>query len=96
MPNQKLSVVVTRRLPEAVETRMSELFDVTLRSDDTPMTKAELAAAMQTADVLVPTLSDHIDAGLRRSIHGYQTAAAPSGAGPAKPTHEPGTDAAND
>lgn len=64
MPNQKLSVVVTRRLPEAVETRMSELFDVKLRDDDAPMSKAELASAMREADVLVPTLSDQIDAGL--------------------------------
>jgi glyoxylate reductase len=64
MPNQKLSVVVTRRLPEAVETRMSELFNVKLREDDTPMSKSELAEAMREADVLVPTLSDQIDAGL--------------------------------
>lgn len=59
-----LSVVVTRRLPEAVETRMAELFDVTLRDDDTPMTREELVAAVQRADVLVPTITDRIDAGL--------------------------------
>lgn len=64
MPKQKLSVVVTRRLPDAVETRMSELFDVRLNEDDTPMGKAALTAAMQEADVLVPTLSDKIDAGM--------------------------------
>lgn len=64
MPNQKLSVVVTRRLPEAVETRMSELFDVKLRLDDVPMSKSELIKSMQDADVLVPTLSDQIDAGV--------------------------------
>lgn len=64
MPKQKLSVVVTRRLPDAVETRMSELFDVRLNADDTPMSKAELTAAMQGADVVVPTLSDKIDAGM--------------------------------
>ena len=64
MPNQKLSVVVTRRLPEAVETRMSELFDVKLREDDVPMTRGELIEAMRSADVLVPTLTDDIDAGL--------------------------------
>ncbi|SFR41523.1 2-hydroxyacid dehydrogenase [Litoreibacter janthinus] len=64
MPNQKLSVVVTRRLPEHVETRMSELFDASLRSDDVPMTREELVEAVQTADVLVPTLTDRIDAGL--------------------------------
>ncbi|TDT76893.1 glyoxylate reductase [Litoreibacter halocynthiae] len=64
MPNQKLSVVVTRRLPEHVETRMKELFDVTLRPDDTPMSRDELVNAVKTADILVPTLTDKIDAGL--------------------------------
>ncbi len=64
MPTKRLSVVVTRRLPEAVETRMKELFDVELRGDDTPMTKAELAEAMKRADVLVPTVTDTIDAAM--------------------------------
>jgi len=62
MQKERLSVVVTRRLPEAVETRMTELFDVTLRDDDTPMTADELVAAMQNADVLVPTINDKLDA----------------------------------
>jgi len=61
---ERLSVVVTRRLPEPVERRLGELFDVSLREDDTPMSKAELLAAVRTADVLVPTLNDVIDAGL--------------------------------
>jgi len=61
MPSERLSVVVTRRLPEVVETRMTELFDVELREDDAPMPREALAAAMQRADVLVPTLSDAID-----------------------------------
>lgn len=61
MSKPKLSVVVTRRLPEAVETRLSELFDVKLRDSDAPMTRTELVAAMKSADVLVPTLSDEID-----------------------------------
>ncbi|MDX2484132.1 MAG: D-glycerate dehydrogenase [Pseudodonghicola sp.] len=64
MPRERLSVVVTRRLPEAVETRLSELFDVRLREEDTPMTRTELIEAVKTADVLVPTLTDAIDAGL--------------------------------
>ena len=64
MPRERLSVVVTRRLPEAVETRLSELFDVRLREDDTPMTREELVEAVQSADVLVPTLTDTIDAPL--------------------------------
>ncbi len=64
MPKQRLSVVVTRQLPEPVETRMKELFDVKLREDDAPMSRAELAEAMKGTDVLVATLSDNIDAGL--------------------------------
>ncbi|MCE8006336.1 D-glycerate dehydrogenase [Aestuariivita sp.] len=64
MPRERLSVVVTRRLPDAVETRLKELFDVALREDDAPMSRDELAAALQTADVLVPTVTDEIDAGL--------------------------------
>jgi glyoxylate reductase len=64
MPGQRLSVVVTRRLPESVETRMKELFDVTIRDDDTPMSREALVAAIQDADVLVPTVTDIIDAPL--------------------------------
>lgn len=64
MPSKRLSVVVTRRLPEAVETRLTELFDAKLRDNDTPMSRAELVEAMQDADVLVPTITDHIDAGM--------------------------------
>lgn len=64
MPSERLSVVVTRRLPEPVETRMTELFDVKLREDDRPWTKPELVEAMKSADVLVPTITDTIDAGL--------------------------------
>ncbi|MEE4118227.1 MAG: D-glycerate dehydrogenase [Paracoccaceae bacterium] len=64
MPSERLSVVVTRRLPEAVETRMSELFRVELSADDRPMNRDELADAMRRADVLVPTITDMIDAPL--------------------------------
>ncbi|PRY79437.1 glyoxylate reductase [Yoonia maritima] len=64
MSGKRLSVVVTRRLPDVVETRMKELFDVTLRADDTPMTTDELADAMANADVLVPAITDHIDSKL--------------------------------
>ncbi len=61
MPKQQLSVVVTRRLPEVVETRLAELFDVRLRETDAPMTRTELAEAIKTCDVLVPTITDQID-----------------------------------
>jgi glyoxylate reductase len=64
MPAQRLSVVVTRRLPEVVETRMSELFNVRLREDDAPMTRDQLVEAMLGADVLVPCIADPIDAGM--------------------------------
>ena len=57
-------VVVTRRLPQPVEARMSELFDSVLSPDDEAMTRAELAAAMADCDVFVPTVTDTIDAEL--------------------------------
>lgn len=55
-------VVVTRKLPDSVETRMAELFDVRLNLSDRPLDQAELKAAVAEADVLVPTLTDRIDA----------------------------------
>ena len=62
MPRKKPVVVVTRKLPESVETRMCELFDVRLNLDDAPMTTQQIVEAMKTADVLVPTVTDRIDA----------------------------------
>ena len=64
MSGNRTKVVLTRRLPEPVETRLRELFDVTLRDHDTPMSRAELVDAVKTCDVLVPTITDKIDAGL--------------------------------
>ncbi|MCO8145223.1 D-glycerate dehydrogenase [Rhodovulum tesquicola] len=61
MPAQRLSVVVTRRLPAPVETRMKELFDVTLNETDARMSRDELVEAMRRADVLVPCVTDRID-----------------------------------
>ena len=62
MPVRKPKVVVTRKLPDPVETRMRELFDTELNLDDTPMGPEALAAAVARADVLVPTITDKIDA----------------------------------
>jgi glyoxylate reductase len=59
---KKPLVVVTRKLPDSVETRMRELFEVELNLDDRAMTQAELVKAAQRADVLVPTVTDEIDA----------------------------------
>lgn len=64
MPKDRLSVVVTRRLPQEVETRLGELFDVRLRDNDVPMTRAELVEAMKVSDVLVPTITDTVDAAM--------------------------------
>ncbi len=61
MPHAKPIVIVTRKLPEPVETRMRELFDTRLNIDDRPMSQAELVEAMKVADVLVPTVTDRID-----------------------------------
>ncbi|MCW2396846.1 MULTISPECIES: 2-hydroxyacid dehydrogenase [unclassified Sphingobium] len=57
-------VIVTRRLPQAVEARLGELFDARFNVDDHPMTRAELHEAMQQCDVLVPTVTDDLDADL--------------------------------
>ncbi|MBO6717805.1 MAG: D-glycerate dehydrogenase [Rhizobiaceae bacterium] len=61
---KKPLVVITRKLPDQVETRMRELFDARLNVDDKPMTQPELVAALREADVLVPTITDRIDAAL--------------------------------
>ena len=58
---KKPLVVVTRKLPDSVETRMCELFDTRLNLDDKPMSQAELAEAAKVADVIVPTVTDQID-----------------------------------
>jgi glyoxylate reductase len=61
---KKPLVIVTRKLPEAVETRMRELFDARLNVDDKPMSAADLADAVKAAQVLVPTVTDRIDRAL--------------------------------
>jgi glyoxylate reductase len=61
---KKAVVVVTRRLPDVVETRMRELFDTRLNHEDKPLGAAELVEAVKTADVLVPTVTDEIDASI--------------------------------
>jgi glyoxylate reductase len=63
-PVKKPLVIVTRKLPEVVETRMRELFDARLNLDDKPMTRAELIEAARVAHVLVPTVTDRIDRAL--------------------------------
>ncbi len=63
-PRPRPKVIVTRRLPQPVETRMAELFDVELNLTDAPMTAVQLADAAGRCDVLVGTVTDHIDAGV--------------------------------
>ena len=64
MASDRLSVVVTRRLPEPVETRMKELFDVELNPEDRKLSRDEIAEAMRRADVLVPCVTDQIDSAM--------------------------------
>ena len=64
MSGTKPVVIVTRKLPDVIETRMMELFDARLNLSDEPMSGAQLAEALQNADVLVPTVTDRIDAEL--------------------------------
>ena len=58
---KKPLVIVTRKLPDAIETRLMELFETRLNADDKPLTQAALVEAVKAADVLVPTVTDRID-----------------------------------
>ena len=60
--SQKPLIVVTRKLPDVIETRMMELFDCRLNLEDKAMNQAQLIEAVKAADVLVPTVTDRIDA----------------------------------
>ncbi|MCS6878122.1 MAG: D-glycerate dehydrogenase [Geminicoccaceae bacterium] len=64
MPRPRPVVIVTRKLPEPIEARMMELFDTKLNETDRPMTRAELIQAVKSCDVLVPTVTDRIDAAI--------------------------------
>src|SRR5258707_8560706 len=57
---KKPLVVVTRKLPDSIEIRMRELFDARLNLDDTPMTPDQIAEAVRSAEILVPTVTDHL------------------------------------
>ena len=61
MPRTRPAVIVTRKLPDVIETRMMELFDARLNTADAPMPKATLIEAVRGCDVLVPTVTDRID-----------------------------------
>jgi glyoxylate reductase len=61
MSRKKPTVIVTRKLPDVIETRMCELFDTRLNESDRPLGRSELMEAMQAADVLVPTVTDRLD-----------------------------------
>ena len=64
MTKRKPRVIVTRKLPDEIETRMMELFETRLNVDDTPLSADDLRQAVQNCDVLVPTVTDKIDADL--------------------------------
>jgi glyoxylate reductase len=61
LAQKKPRLVVTRKLPDIIETRMMELFDTRLNLDDHPMSADELISAVSDAEVLVPTVTDRID-----------------------------------
>ncbi len=62
MPHRRLKVGVTRKLPDAVEARLSALFDAVLNPADAPLSKDALIALAQGVDVLAPTLGDELGA----------------------------------
>ena len=61
MARKKPVVIVTRKIPDVIETRMAELFDARFNKADKPMSQAELIAAAREAEILVPTVTDRID-----------------------------------
>ena len=61
-------VIVTRKLPEGIETRLMELFDARLNASDEPMTPADIKKATAKADVLVPTVTDRLDKALINTL----------------------------
>jgi len=65
--SNKPSVILTRKLPEDIETRMRELFNTTLNENDKPFSKVQLMDALNKAEVLVPTVTDKIDEELIKS-----------------------------
>jgi glyoxylate reductase len=81
MSSRRLKVVLTRRLPDAVETRMRELFDAELNLKDEPFSRAALEDAIGRAEVLVPTITDRIDADLLSKSGGQLKMIANFGAG---------------
>src|SRR5260370_40882267 len=81
MRSNRPFVIVARKLPDAIETRMMELFACRLNLDDTPLSKPELVAAGETAAVLVPTVPDRIDAELLPAPGHALNLIAPLGAG---------------
>ena len=64
MPRNRPVVIVTSKLPDVIETRMMELFEARLNTDDEPMSKSALIEAVKACDVLVPTVTDRIDTGV--------------------------------
>ncbi|MSP90140.1 MAG: D-glycerate dehydrogenase [Alphaproteobacteria bacterium] len=62
MTTKRPLVIVTRKLPDAIETRMMELFNCRLNLDDSSLSQLQLIEAVKTADILVPTVTDRIDA----------------------------------
>ena len=81
MPTTKPKVIVTRRLPDAVETRLRELFDTELNLSDAPMSREALIDAVGRCDVLAPTITDRIDAGVLEQAGGRLKLIANFGAG---------------
>ena len=59
---KKPVVIVTRKLPDVIETRLRELFDTRLNESDKPLSRGELVEALKTAEILVPTITDRLDA----------------------------------
>ena len=61
MPNARPTVLLTRKLPDEIESRLGELFDLHKMNQNRVLPPDELCRRAQSADVIVPTLSDQLD-----------------------------------
>jgi glyoxylate reductase len=79
--NKDPLVIVTRKLPDSIESRMAELFNVRLNPTDQPLSETDLKEAVSAADILVPTVTDKLTADILSHASSHLKLIANFGAG---------------
>ncbi len=64
MGSKKITVLLTRKLPEIIEKKLTKSFSVELNKSDKKYSYKELKKKIENVDVLVPCISDTIDASI--------------------------------